>query len=50
MGLEQVFHNLTVKQMDSLRKQIQSPVDYVLNECFEQNLQKCYCLRERISL
>ena len=34
MGFEQVFDNQTVKHMDALSKQIQSPVDYVLNHCF----------------
>ena len=34
MGFKQVFDNLTVKQMDVLRKQIQSLADYVLNNCF----------------
>ena len=34
MGFEQVFDNLTFKQMAALRKQIQSLVDYVLNQCF----------------
>ena len=34
MGLKQVFHNLTVKHMNALRKQIQSLADYVLNHCF----------------
>ena len=33
MGFEQVFDNLTFKHMDTLRKQIQSLVDYVLNHC-----------------
>ena len=32
MGFKQVFDNLTVKHMDALRKQIQSLVDYVLNQ------------------
>ena len=34
MGLEQVFDNLIFKEMDALRKQIQSLIDYVLNCCF----------------
>ena len=34
MGFEQVFDNLTFKHMDSLRKKIQSLVDYVLSHCF----------------
>ena len=34
MGFEQVFDNLTFKNMDALRKQIQSLVDYVLNHFF----------------
>ena len=34
MGFEQVFDNLTFKHMDALRKDIQSLVDYVLNNCF----------------
>ena len=34
MGFTQVFDNLTVKDMDALRKQIQSLADFVLNHCF----------------
>ena len=34
MGFEQVFDDLTFKPMDALRKQIQSLVDYFLNQCF----------------
>ena len=34
MRFKQVFHNLTVKHMDALRKQIQSLADFVLNYCF----------------
>ena len=34
MGFKQVFDNLTVKQMDVLRKQIQFLADHVLNNCF----------------
>ena len=33
MGFEQVFDNLTFKDMDALTKQIQSLVNYVLNHC-----------------
>ena len=34
MEFEQVFDNLIIKQKDSLRKQIQSLADYILNHCF----------------
>ena len=34
MGFKQVFENITVKDMDALRKQIQSLADFVLNQCF----------------
>ena len=34
MGFEQVLDNLTFKDMDALRKQIQSLTDCVLNHCF----------------
>ena len=34
MGFKQVFDNLTVKHMDALRKQIQSPADHILNNFF----------------
>ena len=34
MGFTQVFHNLTIKHMDALRKQIQSLANLVLNHCF----------------
>ena len=34
VGFKQLFNNLTVKHMDTLRKQIQSLTDYVLNHCF----------------
>ena len=34
MGFKKVFDNLTAKHLDALRKQIQSPDDYVLNLCF----------------
>ena len=37
MGLKQVFDNLTFKHMDALRKQIQSPADFVLNHYFWTN-------------
>ena len=33
-GIEQVLDNLTFNHMDALRRQIQSPVAYVLNHCF----------------
>ena len=33
-GIQTGFDNLTVEHMDALRKQIQSLVDYVLNQCF----------------
>ena len=33
-GIQHVFDNLTVKHMDALRRQIQSLLDYVLNDCF----------------
>ena len=34
MGFQQVFDQLTSKNMDALRKQIQSLVDYVSNHRF----------------
>ena len=34
MGFEQVFFNLTFKQMDDLKEKVQSLIDYVLNYCF----------------
>ena len=34
MGFKQVFDNLTVKHMDTLRKQIQSLADYVFEPLF----------------
>ena len=34
IGFEQVFDNVTFKHIDTLRKQIQSLIDYVLNHCF----------------
>ena len=34
MGFKQIFDNLTVRHIDALRKQIQSPVDYVLGDFF----------------
>ena len=34
MGFEQVFDDITFKDMDAFRKQIQSLVDYILNHCF----------------
>ena len=34
MGTEQVFDNLTFKNMTALRKKIQCVVDHFLNYCF----------------
>ena len=34
MEFKQVSDNLTAKNMDALRKQIQSFADHVLNHCF----------------
>ena len=34
MGFKQAFDNLTVKDKDALRKQIQSLAGFLLNHCF----------------
>ena len=34
MGFEEFFDNLTFKDMDALKTQIQYLVDHVLNHCF----------------
>ena len=34
MGFEQALENLTFKDMDAVRKQIQSLADHIMTHCF----------------